>query len=583
MPAGQNAGVFKPILAWTELGLVLVFLALAFARPRVGARWFAFLESKLRGIARNQKPAVIVSGLLAIAARLAVLPILPVPHPYVPDEFSFLLAANTFAAGRLTNPASPMWRHFETLHVLMRPTFMSMYPAAQGLFLAAGKVATGLPFAGVLLGTGLMCAAITWMLQGWFSPGWALLGGMIAVMRFGVFSYWASSYWGGAVAALGGALVLGALPRIRRWERPLDAIWMGVGLAILANSRPYEGLVFSIPVAIALCAWLAKKKGGELASALRRGIVPIALVVLLAAAGTGYFFWRLTGDPFQFPQELERVQFAVAPYFLWQSPRPAPVYELAGLRDFYLGNELGFYREGRTLPGLAGIEIVRFADLWLFYLGPALTLPLLLAVLILPGGAEWKRCDWQIHFLMAAAAVSLAGIAAEVFYFDHYAAPMTCLVLALAIEALRRVRAWRWRGRPAGRMISRAVPVICLLMLLVRAGVSVLGLPVTPVWPPLPYNSVDRIADFTRVNAQLDALPGNHLVLLRYVRRVDGHGLWVYNEHGDIDNERNVWAWDMGAEKNREIIDYYKDRDVWLVVPEGDYAKVTRYNPATDY
>jgi hypothetical protein len=561
-----------------EFGLTVAACITAFWRPRLAARIFAGVERKFAPLARKRELAVLLVGLTAVTARVAVLPILPVPHPFLPDEFSFLLAANTFASGRLTNPPHPMWRHFETLHVLMKPTFMSMYPAAQGLFLAAGKVATGLPFAGVLLGTGLMCAAITWMLQGWFSPGWALLGGMISVMRFGVFNYWANSYWGGAVAALGGALVLGALPRIMRWQRPLDTVWMGLGLAILANSRPYEGLVFSLPVAFALFAWLFKKRGQKLRSAVRQAIAPLCVAVLLGAAATGYYCWRVTKSPFHMPEEVDWQTYSVAPYLLGRPSRPIPVYHQEAMRDFYVGNQLGFYEEGRTLPGLAGIEIVRYVDFWLFYLGPALTLPLLLAIVILPGNMEWKRCDWQTHFLIVAAAVSLAGITAEVFYFDHYAAPITCLVLALVIEALRRVRAWRWRGRPAGRMISRAVPAICLLMLFVRAGVSLLGLPVTPAWPPLAYNSVDRIANFTRVNAQLNAIPGNHLVLLRYVHQAQGGGLWVYNENGDIDKERDVWAWDMGPEKNREIIDYYKNRDVWLVVPEGNYAKITRYN-----
>ena len=45
--------------------------------------------------------------------------------------------------------------------------------------------------------------------------------------------------------------VLGALPRIKRHALPRDAILLGVGLAILANSRPYEGLFFSLPVALA--------------------------------------------------------------------------------------------------------------------------------------------------------------------------------------------------------------------------------------------------------------------------------------------------------------------------------------------
>lgn len=78
-------------------------------------------------------------------------------------------------------------------------------------------------------------------------------------MRFGVFSYWDDSYWGGAPAAIGGALVLGALPRILKRYRLRDAILMGIGLVMLANSRPYEGFVLSLPVAAALLFWMKGK------------------------------------------------------------------------------------------------------------------------------------------------------------------------------------------------------------------------------------------------------------------------------------------------------------------------------------
>jgi hypothetical protein len=569
-------------LLLAELCLVGGLVAVAaFVHP---PRWAQSLWRRWRRLAARPVASLLAPVLLAIGLRLLLLPWAGVPYPSsARDEFSYLLAADTFASGRLTNPPHPQFRHFESPHVLFRPTYSSKYPPGQGLVLALGEV-LGHPWIGVLISIAALLVVAGWALRAWLPAPYALLGATLLALRIGVMSYWANTYWGGAVAAVGGGLVIGALPRLVRKPTPAAGALLGVGLGVLALSRPFEGLIFSV-IAFALWTWLffyrrrgrapsapvgLKSPPGNRTHSLRPIVVALACTAGSVAAillWLGYYQAAVTGDPFVAPYTAWRQTYSRYESFIWETPVKdyKPANEGYARFVYWAQQSHEQYRSAWTRLGRMTHHLVAF------FWGPLLTLFLVLA-------APWLWRDLSIRLLSFAVIFSLLAEAflVDLWTFSHYLAPLTVALAILGVQAIRIVVAAgrkRFGGpRPGFVLLLLGLPIVL-------AGLNVAGLLLRNtdrLWTTPTYDTgwccFGPRSERARVEEFLEGREGRHLVFVRHPREGFWGVEWVYNG-ASIDDGKIVWAREVSEGSDCALRRYYKGRQVWVTYVDEQPAR----------
>jgi hypothetical protein len=546
---------------WWIAGFLLL---IAWLVPLLADRWFTSIESFFSKVASKRSTCALFLFLATIAIRLLLLPILSHPQPLIHDEYSYLLQGDMFAHGRLAFPPHPMARYFETFYVTFHPTYSSMYPPAQGAALAVGQL-LGNPWIGVLLTTAAMVAALLWMLQGWFPPYWALLGAILVLVRIGIFSYWMNSYWGGSVATLGAALVLGALPRLKRDQRLRDAVLLGIGVILLANSRPLEGFVLCIPVAFTLVFWFYRLRKEKHPIPVRRVVLPIALCLLANLAFNLYYDWRLTGNPFAIPRAVYyREYFTVSP-FIWGKILPPRHYSNLQFEEFFNGWLRDRYNG--TWIDLLRIERERISIFWWFFLGTPLSIPLL--------SLPWLVKDRRMPPVLLYFSVCVCGLMSVTWFLPHYAAPVFPVLVLILVQAFRHLRRWKSGKRAVGVGWTRLIVVLTLLMVPLCI-IEHLRSPHAGTCLSYPYEW-QRSA----IVSTLKNIAGDHLVIVRYSEAHDPLREWVFNA-ADIDRSRIVWAREIPGTDLSPLLAYYSGRKVWVVGPDADRPTIYPYSPSSD-
>ncbi len=484
-----------------------------------------------------------VMALGMIVGRVALLPLLPVPEPSIHDEFSNLLAGDTFVHGRVANPTPPHPEFFESPNILLHPAYVSIYPPGQGVMLALGQRFLGHPFWGVVVTGALMVFLFCWMSDAWLPPQWTLLAGGLSVLLFFVRSYWFDSYWGGSLAACGGALVVGGFGRVLRGRFKSAGVTLALGAVLLFCTRPYEGGLLCLGVLIALAVhW--RRLGTHKLDLWRYVVLPSAGVMLAAVPLAAWYNLRITGHAAELPYLFYVNHYDRSPK-LWILPPLPPVHyssaNLQALHDW----EVAPYESLRKMPlhqALTQQFLLFFAvGVWMQFL----------AFGILLVGVPWIAWRKQWKWLLIVLGTGIAGVLVETLALPHYTAPFTPVLLLLIVGSARtiwyRLATVRW----GGPVFALTAAVLLTFTLFDYERVLI-----TP-----------RSTERSRLIRQLKAEGGRHLVLVDYAPGWDPilpDAEWVYNG-ADLNSSPVLFAHLRLDRENREFLEDYKDRTVWLV------------------
>jgi hypothetical protein len=240
------------------------------------------------------------------------------------------------------------------------------------------------------------------------------------------------------------------------------------------------------------------------------------------------------------------------------------------MREFYSDVELAWFRKMRTVKGFFEANANKLGFAVLFYPGIAMLVPFVMLPRVLR--------DRRIRFLLITGVLVGAGIGMETWFIPHYMAPFTAGFYAILLQCMRHLRLWRPGARSTGLFLVRVLPVLCLALAGLRLYAQPLHLQLVGADCLTWYGTEPLGQERAQISAKLQSYAGRQLAIVRYA---PGHSVfdeWVYNA-ADIDRSKVVWARDMDPADNAELLTYFRDRSAWLIEPDFNPPRISKYTP----
>jgi hypothetical protein len=492
---------------------------------------------------------------------LLVVSIAGIPIPQTHDEFAYLLSADTFLHGRLSNPTPFSPNHFEYFHILVKPVYAAKYPPLQGLFLAAGTIISGSPIAGVWLSSILSGLAVYWFLRHRFARGWSLYGSFFWIAA-PLNIIWSDSYWGGHAAVIGGAISLGAFFRFLNCRSTKYLFVWGTGIFILLNSRVYEGTILT---GILVLLWLYDSlKNKTSAGSFYTAAGLMALIIAANLLFIAFYNYSITGHAVVLPYSLQHSQYHRTPLFVFQNveaPKPDVPPVMRRLDEQWTAELREKYKNWFSTLETTFSRV-------LIYLVWMTRSPFLIALFLAGLVFTFRKQhinDWKNTLVIFG--LFICGLFLTTFTGDRFVAPVVGIFIAVVTLCAKTVyEKWKFPG-----LLILSFPLIIgsgflygMFTIASKRG--------QPPVNPANFGSRREIENF------LLSQPGKNLLFLETGDALPADArFYVYNR-AEIADSEIIWAHKLGFQQNAALINHFKDRTVWLLKNVNYKAVLVKYD-----